>query len=235
MKNPFVQKIKESFQLLSNMDGWKIIKLKLTYLRIGALNNLRDAVIQLDKKNIPGLFIETGCALGGSTIQIGLVKQKERKFKAYDVFGMIPPPSERDDQDIIERFDTIKEGKSKGIRGDEYYGYKKDLKQVVVNNLATFGLSPDQDNIELVEGLYENTLRINEPVAFAHIDCDWYDSVMTCLNQIVPHLVPQGILVIDDYYDWSGCRKAIDDYFRDKKSDFTFAEKNSKLIITKNS
>ena len=53
----------------------------------------------------------------------------------------------------------------------------------------------------------------DEPLALAHVDCDWYDSVRTCLERIVPRLVPGGVLVIDDYYRWSGCRSAVDDYF----------------------
>ena len=58
-----------------------------------------------------------------------------------------------------------------------------------------------------------------------------YASVHLCLERIVPHLIPGGILVIDDYYRWSGCRDAIDDYFRDKTG-FVF-EKRSRLHIRK--
>ena len=34
-----------------------------------------------------------------------------------------------------------------------------------------------------------------EPVALAHLDCDWYASVLTCLENIVPRLAPGGVLV----------------------------------------
>jgi hypothetical protein len=53
-------------------------------------------------------------------------------------------------------------------------------------------------------------------VALAHIDGDWYESVMTCLERQVPHLIPGGTLVIDDYDAWSGGRTAVDEYFGGK-------------------
>ncbi len=224
--------LKEGFQLLSNPLGWKIIRNKLTYLRIGALNNLRELIKHVESENIEGILLETGCALGGSAIQMSTAKETERKLKLYDVFGMIPPPSQDDEQDIVERYEEIKSGNSKGIRGDEYYGYKDDLIQTVINNLNQYDCSPTENNIELIQGLYEEKLIINEPVALAHIDCDWYSSVMTCLQQITPHLSVNGYLIIDDYYDWSGCKKAIDEFFTSElKTQFDFIKKNDKLVI----
>jgi asparagine synthase (glutamine-hydrolysing) len=39
---------------------------------------------------------------------------------------------------------------------------------------------------------------------------------MTCVERISPLLVPGGRLVLDDYYAWSGCRKAVDEYFAER-------------------
>ena len=92
--------------------------------------------------------------------------------------------------------------------------------------------SPREANITFIKGLFEDTLICKQPVALAHIDCDWYDSVMVCLERIVPMMVKGGILVIDDYNHWSGCRKAVDTYFADKRELFSF-EKKSRLHIIK--
>jgi len=35
---------------------------------------------------------------------------------------------------------------------------------------------------------------------------------MTCLVQIAPNLSKEGIIIIDDYYHWSGCKTATDEY-----------------------
>ena len=48
-------------------------------------------------------------------------------MKVYDVFGMIPPPGERDGADVHQRYATIAAGASKGIGGETYYGYRDDL------------------------------------------------------------------------------------------------------------
>ena len=84
----------------------------------------------------------------------------------------------------------------------------------------------------MVKGLYSDTLKIDSPVSLAHIDCDWFDSVMTCLERIAPRLVKGGALVIDDYDNWSGCKSAVDLYFNDRKAEFDFVRK-SRLHIVK--
>ena len=88
------------------------------------------------------------------------------------------------------------------------------------------GLRPEE-----IKGLYQHTLKINSPVSFAHIDCDWYDSVMCCLTRIEPYLSCGGTLVIDDYYHYSGCKKAVDLYFLNKKNDYKFYRKNRLHIV----
>jgi hypothetical protein len=45
-------------------------------------------------------------------------------------------------------------------------------------------------------------------VAFAHIDCDWFDPVMLCLEQTYRCLSPGGIVILDDYNEFGGCRRA---------------------------
>ena len=95
------------------------------------------------------------------------------------------------------------------------------------------GIAPEHDNVRLVQGRFEDVLEVTGPVALAHIDGDWYNSVMTCLERIAPRLARGGLLVIDDYDDWSGCRKAVDEYFSGRKQDFSFHRK-SRLQITRN-
>jgi hypothetical protein len=53
-------------------------------------------------------------------------------------------------------------------------------------------------------------------VAFVHLDSDWYESTMTALQRIWPHVSVGGVVVIDDYDAWSGCRRAVDEYFADR-------------------
>ncbi len=186
---------------------------RLTYLDRYALLELAEVVRDADRRRLDGALLEAGCALGGSAIVLARSRARHTPLYVHDVFGMIPSPSEEDGEDIHQRYQEIVDGKSRGLGGDRYYGYEEDLLARVQGNMEAFGLSLESDHIRLVKGLFEDTLTGDFPVAVAHIDCDWYQSVKTCLERIWPRLVPGGTLVIDDYYHWSGCRRAVDEYF----------------------
>src|SRR3546814_6455492 len=100
------------------------------------------------------------------------------------------------------------------LNGDPYYGYRDDLYEHVSTQLARFGTPVDGARINLVKGLFEETLPSLdiERIAFAHIDCDWYDPVRYCLDETSRRLAPGGIIVIDDYNDYEGCRVAVDEF-----------------------
>lgn len=232
--NSVNQKILNSANLLkTRLDNpnvyRKIEKVKsrsLTYLDKSALIDLARVVLETESRDVTGNIIEAGCALGGSSIILAACKHENRKLLVYDAFGMIPPPSDKDGQDVKQRYEQIANGEAVGIDGNTYYGYLDDLRKIVSNNFCEFGFGLKENNISLIEGDYEDTLHINSPISVAHIDCDWYHSVYLCLEQIAPMLSKGGIMTIDDYYTWSGCRKAVDEYFRYKDDDFQFRTRN---------
>jgi hypothetical protein len=203
----------------------------LTYLEEDALNDLYERVRAVEESNRKGILIEAGCALGGSAIVIASAKSKSREFFVYDVFGLIPEPSEQDGADVHERYNVIKSGKSEGLGEDKYYGYEENLLAKVTGSFRKHLLPVEENNVHLVKGLFQDTLHVDQPVAFAHLDGDWYESVMTCLQRIEPHLIRGGVLVIDDYGDWSGCRKAVDEYFSDKQDRYEFVRKSRLHIV----
>ena len=176
----------------------------------------RRSMLDIEREQLPGLVIEAGTARGGSAIVLAAAKAPERPMKVYDVFGMIPPPSEHDGADVHQRYETIAGGEARGVGGETYYGYRDDLYQEVTDSFARLGVPVAERNVELVKGLFEDTIELDEPVALAHLDGDWYESTMTCLERIAPLVVPGGRIVLDDYYQWSGCRTAVDEYFKDR-------------------
>jgi hypothetical protein len=188
----------------------------LTYLKPPNLRELAAIVRELEHDQVPGLVVEAGTALGGSAIVLAAAKAAERPMKVYDVFGMIPAPSEQDGADVHSRYEKIAGGDARGVGGETYYGYRDDLYSEVTESFRRLGVPVDERNVELVKGLFEDTIRLDEPVAFAHLDGDWYESTMTCLERIAPLVVPGGRIVLDDYYAWSGCRAAVDEYFEDR-------------------
>lgn len=206
---------------------------KLTYLEPAALIDLHTRVTQVEQQGLSGIMIEAGCALGGSALVIAAGKQPDRPLYLYDAFEMIPPPSTADGADAQQRFDVIASGQATGIKGGTYYGYRANLLAQVQHTFTHYGFETDEQHIHFVKGFYEDTLAVNQPVALAHIDCDWHDSVMTCLQRIEPHLVSGGVLIIDDYKDWSGCRTAVDTYFANRQDEFVFEMKSRLHIVRK--
>ena len=188
---------------------------KLTYLTPEKMRRLEQSVSKDLSKGVKGDVLEFGVALGGSAIMLSrLAVKHKREFHGFDVFGMIPAPGERDEADVHKRYETIKSGKSEGIDGEDYYGYRQDLLSDVTASFRRYGLEANNDLIRLHKGLFQETWsEFSRPtIAAVHIDCDWYDPVKFCLAAADQRLSSGGIVIIDDYYDYSGCRQAVDEF-----------------------
>lgn len=227
----YINKFRDRFQL-SWIKGQnrlvydtiqQVLGLNLTYLSPSALVDLYRVVEKIETSAVEGIFLEAGCALGGSSLVITSSKSTDRRLSIYDVFGQIPAPSALDGSGAQERYQVIQSGRSEGIAGDQYYGYEQDLLGKVMQTFSDFGFPPDENNVNFIQGNFKQTLLISEPVAFAHIDVDWYESVLVCLQRVEPMLAVGGVLVIDDYFYWSGCKKAVDHYFSGREREFQFS------------
>ena len=52
------------------------------------------------------------------------------------------------------------------------------------------------------------------------LDTDFYESTKKELEILYPKIQSGGVIIIDDYGHWKGCKKAVDEYFSDKKNIF---------------
>jgi asparagine synthase (glutamine-hydrolysing) len=205
----------------------------LTYLSAKRLESLLTTCRAIEAARLPGSFIEVGCALGGSAILIATAKKRERPFFIYDVFGAIPPPTQQDAQEAHARYRIIAAGQATGIGGDKYYGYRDELQEEVQANFNRFDIHCAEHSIGLVKGLIQQTLTVEHAVAFAHVDVDWHEPVSLCLTRIFPNLVLGGSIILDDYYDWAGCRMAADAYLRGVAGQCTLDDRMGSLKITR--
>jgi hypothetical protein len=208
-----------------------VIERRLTFLPRPMLRDLADVVLDAELRGLPGLLVETGCAKGGSAIVLAAAKSPERPMRIYDVFGMIPPPGERDTEREHARYEKIKSGRAKGFGSDLYYGYEDDLLSAVIGAFQALGLEPEDNAVSFVRGLFQDTLHGDEPVAVAHLDGDWYESTLVCLERLGPRIVPGGRIVLDDYDQWEGCRKAVDEWLP-RHPEFG-AERRSRLHVVR--
>lgn len=132
-----------------------------------------------------------------------------RHLHLFDSFEGLPEPTEKD-----------------GEYAAVYSGGKNEGKLVTVNQCRA-GLDVVQDllfnKIKVSKerahfhvGWFQNTIPIDAaklgPIALLRLDGDWYDSTKVCLEHLYPLLSPGGILVMDDYFAWEGCKKATDEY-----------------------
>ena len=73
-----------------------------------------------------------------------------------------------------------------------------------------------QTDFELVKGWFEQTVPVwakqQRPIAVLRLDGDWYESTILCLEHLWPLVSTGGVVIIDDYYTWDGCSRAVHDY-----------------------
>jgi tetratricopeptide (TPR) repeat protein len=67
-------------------------------------------------------------------------------------------------------------------------------------------------SVILHRGLFADTLPemlagTDEDVAFAHVDCDLYDSTLSALEPIAPRLRPGSVLLFDEFFGYDGWRE----------------------------
>jgi asparagine synthase (glutamine-hydrolysing) len=186
---------------------------RLTYLSVGKLRSLEGALRAVLRAEVTGDVIECGVALGGSGIVLAHGLPEGRVFHGFDLFGTIPAPTARDPGEAHARYARISAGKAEGLGpGDRYYGYVDDLLGQVEASFARHGVPPAPGRVELHRGLFEDVLQIEAPVALAHVDADWHDPVSCCLARIGPQLSRGGMIVVDDYNDYGGCRTACHEF-----------------------
>jgi hypothetical protein len=64
-------------------------------------------------------------------------------------------------------------------------------------------------NVVLHKGWFADTLpgflvANPGPVRFAHVDCDLYSAAKAVLDHIEPRLVPEAVIVFDEYLNYPG-------------------------------
>ncbi len=165
------------------------------------LRGLYEAVKEVVARGILGDIVECGAARGGSAALMALTLRRlgaRRQLWVFDTFEGMPAPSAADpDYEIAQRF----VGTCCGPLED------------VTDLFRRWQILADA---KLVKGLFQTTLPVAEVknIALLHLDCDWYESLMCCLEQFYDRLSGGGVIQIDDYGHWAGARKAVDEFLQ---------------------
>jgi len=198
--------------------------------RPGKLETLIAAVQRIEKQRIPGILVEAGVAMGGSAIVMAMTKARTRPLHLYDVFELLPPPGDKDDDQSQATYEAFRKGEVTGLTNLNYIKHSNDLMDFVIENMNRFQITSEREHIFFHKGIFQDTLIIDKTVAFAHIDCDWHDSVVTCIERISPYIALGGIILFDDYNSFSGCRKAVDEWLSVNKN-FKIIHKDWTLAV----
>jgi hypothetical protein len=190
-----------------------------TMTGVPRLQALIDAVRHCVRREIPGAFAECGVWLGGSVLAMLLTLQElgaeDRDVFLYDTFEGMTAPTEHD----VSKFDppALDAWRQAEERRDRVYPELFDPEVFnedrVRDTLLATGYP--EERLHLVKGAVEETIPSNAPGALAllRLDTDWYESTRHELLHLYPRLSPGGVLIIDDYGHWEGCRRAVDEYF----------------------
>lgn len=183
--------------------------------RVLALCNAVEYVLQ---SGISGDLVECGVWRGGSMAAAAktLVNNgaTDRSLWMYDTYDGMSEPTE---QDVDLRGQMAEDLMNEQDRNDSTSVWCCSPFEQVKTTMAQTGY-PDE-RVKFVEGKVEDTLPVTAPdkIALLRLDTDWYESTRCELEYLFPRLVPGGVLIIDDYGHWEGCRRAVDEYFQQNK------------------
>jgi O-methyltransferase len=173
---------------------------------LGSLN-------MVNANNIEGDIVECGVGHGGNIILARTICPTKICW-LYDTFnGMTRPDTLLDIKLSGKQKRAIDRYEAKAVNGHKWDAVSL---QDVKKNFESFGLLND-NLMRFVKGDVVDTLQeshnVPDKISLLRLDTDWYHSTKIELDILYPRLESKGIMIIDDYGHWAGCKKAVDDYF----------------------
>lgn len=154
---------------------------------------------------VPGSIVEAGVWRGGMLAGLAELHGNSRSYFAYDSFQGLPEAQAIDGEKAKQyQSDTAAANYFDNCAAEEKF--IKDL----------FLKLPGID-LKIVKGWFSDTLReennLPDQIALLRMDGDWYESTMNIMEFLYPRVAKGGVIIIDDYDYWEGCKKAIHTYF----------------------
>ena len=175
------------------------------------LDNYAIAVMTAVYDRIPGHIIETGVWRGGASMFAA---------KTIEVLGNV----DRRKVFFCDSFKGIPKVEGKAVSKQDKTAWKYQILNDndvgrVRSRVQSFRV--DTSNVAYVEGYFNESIpaliKNNPELTFSviRLDGDTYFSTMDAIKELYPRLNKGGFIIIDDYIDWIGCKRAIDDYRRE--------------------
>ncbi len=177
-------------------------------------------------KNVKGDFVECGVWRGGMSAAIAEALGHDRQIHLFDSFQGLPAAKDIDGREALAwQSDITSPGYFENCKAEESY---------VVQAMKLAG----HKKYQTYPGWFNETLPQfgAHSIAILRLDGDWYDSIIVCLDHLFPKVVEGGVVLLDDYYTWDGCAKAVHDYLAKTKSPSRVYQWNNQIayLIKKN-
>ena len=164
------------------------------------LENLRiaDKFVNSQKGDI----VECGVWRGGMSAGIAELLGDNRKYFLFDSYEGLPKAKEIDGDAAIKWQNNPK--------GNFFFDNCKAEMNFAQTAMTTTGCQ-----FELIKGWFNETLPLfnhSDNIALLRLDGDWYESIYDSMKYLYPLVKKNGLIIVDDYYAWDGCSRAIHDY-----------------------
>jgi hypothetical protein len=164
------------------------------------------AIRHVVSRGVDGDVIEVGVWRGGSVLSMILTLIEcgdlSRRVRLYDTFDGMTPSSDVD-------IDFRGEKASDLISRDPFWMCRASLDDVK-NTVLDSGYP--NNLIDFHVGDIRRTGFSPEKISILRLDTDWYDSTKHELSLFYERVSSGGVVIIDDYGHWMGCRKAVDEF-----------------------
>jgi len=174
---------------------------------------LIQAVRHVTAACVPGDVVECGVWRGGSMMAAALTllagADTKRGLYLFDTFeGMSPPGALDVSVDGQAASALLASPRTTDPKSPWCYAGIDEVRA------AMRSTGYPLERVHYVQGRVEDTIPANAParIAVLRLDTDWYESTRHELEHLYPLLSPGGVLIVDDYGHWAGCRKAVDEY-----------------------
>ncbi len=167
---------------------------------------ITNLIMAYNAASTPGAIVECGTWKGGMIAGIAQLIGPSRKYYLFDSFEGLP---------AVEPIDGAAAKKwQSSTDSSDYFDNCTASEQDAVDAMSMANV----DNSFIVKGWFQNTLpeaQFTEGISILRMDADWYSSTYQILHSLFPKVNDNGIIIIDDYYVWEGCSKAVHKYLSD--------------------
>lgn len=211
--------VSNQFPDLDEKEFWDIYELckPYTMTSVERMYCLYNSVRYIIENQIEGCFVECGVWRGGSSMLVAKMlfnrNVLDRRLYLYDTFEGMSAPTNNDVQINGESADVLM--KRDSDNKEESVWCLADINDVK-RNIKLTGFSDER--VIYIKGMIEHTIPNELPVekiSLLRLDTDWYESTKHELINFYPLVTLGGVVIIDDYGHWKGCRKAVDEYIQE--------------------